>query len=350
MNWSIIRTLVIKDFILFYRDKFFGLMTIFGLVLYIIFYLLMPKTINETIEIAVHAPEIIYSMLEKQQEKGIEIQKIATEEELKQAIIEKNFQFGISIPDNIQTSFFLGNRPRIYIYSSSELPTEIKEMYPSFMGEMFFGGSQGNIEFVETVLGPDMGGNQIPYRDLLLPMFVFIILVMETLGLANLITSEVESETANALLVTPMNVFDFFVSKGLTGILLAFPQAALFMFITGTLTQHILLILFALLLGTTFLTGLSFFIASVSKDMMSVVGWSVLLIIVLIIPTMGILFPGIISEWIKIIPSYFLVDIIHKAANFGIGWSGNLKNILYLLGYNLIFISLGIITLRRKLI
>ena len=113
MNWSIIRTLVIKDFVLFYRDIFFGLMTLFGLVLYIIFYLLMPKTIDETIEIAVHAPEIIYSMLEQQQEKGIVVQKIATEEELKQAIIEKKYQFGISIPDDIQTSFFSGNKPQI---------------------------------------------------------------------------------------------------------------------------------------------------------------------------------------------------------------------------------------------
>ena len=350
MNWSIIRTLVIKDLVLFYRDKFFGLMTIFGLVLYIIFYLVMPKSIDETIEIAVHAPHFFYSILEQQQKQGIVVQKMASKEELKQAIIEKKFQFGISIPDDIQTSFFSGNKPQIYIYSSSELPEEIKEMYPAFMGEMFFGNSQGNIEIVETVLGPDMGGKQIPYRDLLLPMFVFIILVMETLGLANLITSEIESETANALLVTPMSVVEFFVSKGLTGILLAFPQAAFFMFITGTLTQHILLILFALILGTTFLTGLSFFIASVSKDMMSVVGWSVLLMIVLIIPTIGILFPVMISNWIKIIPSYFLVDILHKAVNFGIGWSGNMKNILFLLGYNIIFVSLGIMTLRRKLI
>ena len=213
MNWSIIGTLVFKDFVLFYRDKFFGLMTIFGLILYIIFYLVMPKSIDETIEIAVHAPQIIYSMLEQQQEKGIVIQKMSTEEELKQAIMEKKFQFGISIPDNIQTSFFSGNKPQIYVYSSSELPEEIKEMYPAFMGEMFFGGSQGNIEIVETVLGPDMGGKQIPYRNLLLPMFVFIILVMETLGLANLITSEVENETANALLVTPMKLVDFFVAK-----------------------------------------------------------------------------------------------------------------------------------------
>ena len=84
--------------------------------------------------------------------------------------------------------------------------------------------------------------------------------------------------------------------------------------------------------------------------MMSVVGWSVLFMIVLIIPTIGILFPALISNWIKILPSYFFVDTLHRAVNFGIGWSGNLKNILFLLSYNLLFISLGIMTLRRKLI
>jgi ABC-2 type transport system permease protein len=223
-------------------------------------------------------------------------------------------------------------------------------MYTILIGEMInqMSGFEIDIDEVEIVLGPDMGGKQIPYRDRMLPLFAVMLLVTETLGLANLITSELEDGTIQALLTTPMKVTDLFAGKGITGVFLAFSPAVLLMIITGSLTQNVLLIITSLLLGSIMVTGLAFFIASISKDMMSVMAWGTLLMIVLFIPAFTVIFPGPVSGWIKVIPSFFLVDTLHRAVNFDIGWSGNLNNIMFLIGFNIVFVFLGIITLKRK--
>jgi len=54
MKWPIISTLVLKDAKLYYRDKFFGVMTIFSFVLFVAFFFIMPRSVDETIEIGIH--------------------------------------------------------------------------------------------------------------------------------------------------------------------------------------------------------------------------------------------------------------------------------------------------------
>lgn len=350
MSWQIIKLLVIKDFILFFRDKFFGVMTVFGIVFYLFVYFIMPNTVSETIEIGLYAPQASIMFNKKIEVEGLIIRHVQTEDELKQAVTDKELHIGISIPGDIRKSLIPGKKPQIFVYYSSDLPDEIEEIYTILIGEMInqMGGFRLGIDDVQIVLGPDMGGKQIPYRDRMIPLLASMIIMMETLGLANLITSELEIGTIQALLTTPMKVFDLFVGKGITGVLLAFSPAILFMIATGSLTQNILLIILALLLGSIMVTGLAFFIASISKDMMSVIGWGILLMIVLFIPAISIIFPGPVSGWIKVIPSFFLVDILYRAVNFNIGWSGNLNNIMALIGLNIVFVFFGIITLKRK--
>ncbi|MFQ5753979.1 MAG: ABC transporter permease [bacterium] len=350
MSWHIIKTLIAKDLKLFFRDKFFGLMTISGIVLYIVFYFIMPETIDESIEIGLYAPTASSLFKDNIAEEGVVIRNVNTEDELKQAVTNKEFHIGISIPEDIQQTLVSGKKPQILVYLSSTLPDEFKEMYTILIGEFINSmcSFKINIDPVEIVLGPDMGGKQIPVRDRMLPLLAFMLLLTETLGLANLITSELEKETMQALLTTPMNVCDLFAGKVVTGVFLAFLPTVLLLTITGSLTQNVLLILFSLLLGSIMVTGLAFIVAAISKDMLSVVAWGTLLLGVLCIPAFTVLFPGAASGWIKVIPSFYLVDILHRAVNFDIGWSGNLNNILYLLGFNVFFVFLGMMTLNRK--
>lgn len=349
MNWQTIKTLIIKDFRLFIRDKFFGFITIFSIVLYLVIYFVMPKTVDEKIEIGLYSPHSSYS-IDKNTEGGLIFRFVKSEDDLKQAIREKELHIGIFIPEDIQKSLMSGKKPQLLVYYSSEISDEIKEMYTILIGEILnqMSGSKIDIEKTEIILGPDMGGKQIPLRDYMLPLFALMLIVTETLGLANLITSELEKGTIHALLVTPMKVVDLFVGKGITGVFLAFSPAILLLIVTGNLTQNISLIIITILLGSIMVTGLAFFIASISKNIMSVVAWGTLLIIGFLIPGFAVIFPGPVSGWIKIIPSFFLVEILHRAVNFKIGWSGNLNNLLYLIGFNVVFVFLGIITLQRK--
>jgi len=350
MSWERIKALVCKDLKLYYRDKFFGVMTVFCIVVFLVIYFVMPSTVDETIVIGLYAPQASSMFLENIEEEGLIIRNVKSEEKLKQAVTDKEVHVGISIPRDMQKSFTAGGKPQVFVYFSSDFSDEIKDIYTILISETInqMSGYGIDIDVQEIVLGPDMGGKQIPYRDRMLPLFVFMMLFMGTFGVATLITSELEIGTVQALLVTPMKVIDLFAGKSITGIVLAFSQAAVFLIITGSLTHNILFIIVALLLGSVMVTGMAFFIASISKDLMSVVAWGSLLMIVLFIPGVAVIFPGPVSGWIKIVPSFFLIDILHRAVNFDIGWSGNFRSMMFLIGFNIVFVFLGIITLKRR--
>ena len=114
------------------------------------------------------------------------------------------------------------------------------------------------------------------------------------------------------------------------------------------MSRQPLLVLTTLLLGAVLVTGIGFIISSLGKDMMSVMAWGFPALIILFLPTIGVAFPGVVTGWVKVIPSYYLVDTVHRASNFGAGWGDLWPNLLILLAFNLVFVGLGIWSLRRK--
>ena len=205
------------------------------------------------------------------------------------------------------------------------------------------------VEFaVQVVPGPDMAGRQIPVRDRMRPLFAVFLVVFETFGMATLITEEIERRTIQALLVTPVSVKDLFAAKGITGITMAFGQAALFMTAVRGLAEGPAIIILALLLAALLVTGVGFLIASLAKDMMSVLAWGVLALVILIIPAMGVLFPGVITGWVEAIPSYYVVDTVDRASNYAAGWGDLWRNLVILLAYDAALLAAGMAALRRR--
>ena len=198
------------------------------------------------------------------------------------------------------------------------------------------------------VLGTDLLGQDIPLRERMRPLFAVMLLMMEMFGLANLITVEVERRTVHSLLVTPMRIRELFTAKGISGIILSFIPAALFMAVVGGMNSQPLVILTAMLLGAVMVTGISFLIASLSKDFMSILGWVFVVLIIMDVPAVGIMMPGTITGWAKVIPSYYLVLPVYQAAHYGSGWGDVWQYLVALVGFNLAFIGLGIMALRRK--
>ncbi|MCK4368524.1 MAG: ABC transporter permease [Dehalococcoidales bacterium] len=349
MNWRIIGTLVSKDLSLFFRKKLIMALTALGLVFYLVIYFVMPSSVNENLKIGLYAP-VIPPVFEQVQEEGLEIEVVESEEALKEAVAEGQYIAGVVLPADLMEKFQSGQKPKIILYFTPDAPEEIKDAVEVLIKELAYlqTGQTLAIDISEEILGPDMVGMPIPPRDRLRPLLAILIIMMEMLGLANLISEEVERRTVHALLVTPMTVIDLFVAKGITGVGLAFVQAVLFMSIVGGMSRQPLIILVALLLGAVLVTGVGFIIAAVSKDFMSVLGWGVLSFIILLIPSFSVIAPGVITGWIKILPSYYLVDTVHRAANFGSGWGDVGINLLILLGFSLAILWIGITVLRRK--
>ena len=349
MNPRIIGSLISKDFSLFFRNRFFAGLTVLGIVVYLVIYFVMPRTVDESLNIGLYSP-VELPVLYQVEEEGLEIEAVESEERLKETVIDGKYVAGIAIPADIIERLNAGQKPRITIYFAADTPQEIKDAVELIMRELIFEqtGQSLAIEVTEEILGPDLAGAQIPPRDRLRPLFAVLLIMAETFGMANLISDEVQHRTIQALLVTPMTVKDLFIAKGITGTSLAFFQAIFFMAIVGGLSVQPVIIILSLLLGAVLVTGTSFIMAALGKDVMSVMAWGIVVFVIMVIPSVGVVFPGTVSGWVKVIPTYYLVDTVHRVANFGSGWGDIWYNLLALSGFNVVLIWIGIPLLRRK--
>lgn len=350
MNRRIIGTLVSKDLSLYFRKKGILALTIMGLVFYLVIYFVMPARAGEDLKIGVYAPEVpaIIQMAEFQE--GVDITTVESEAALQAGVTDGNYIVGISLPADMLEQLNAGQRPDVNLYFTADAPEEIREAMEALIKELAYmqTGRMFNVDISTEILGEDMLGTPVPPRDRLRPLLAVFIIFMEILGLSHLISEEVERRTAQALLVTPVSVTGLFLSKSVTGIGLAFVQAVLFIAIVGGMNAQPVIILLTLLIGSAMATGLSFLISAYAKDFMSVLSWSIPALVILIVPTFSIMFPGAITDWIKVIPSYYLVDTMHRVANYGSGWGDIWLNLLILLGFTAVIMFAGILLLRRK--
>jgi ABC-2 type transport system permease protein len=350
MNLGVIRALVAKDFALFFRNRFYALITALGILVYLIIYFVMPSSVDEELDIGLYAPVLppVFELI--QEEEGFNIASFDSDEALKEAVTEGAYQAGVSLPADIIEKFALGEKPLVTLYFSANAPDEVTSAVKATVRELAYlqTGQTLAIDISAEILGPDMLGEQIPIRDRLRVLLVMMLIMFEMMGLASLISEEVEQGTIHALLVTPMSARELFTAKLIMGVSLAFIQGVLFMAIIGGLNQQAPIIIIALLLGSAMFTGTGFLVASLARDMLSSMGWGITILLIYAIPSFGIMFPGIITDWAKAIPSYYLADALHQASNFNAGWSENWANILILIGFNIVIIWGGIMALRRR--
>ncbi|MCC6604943.1 MAG: ABC transporter permease [Anaerolineae bacterium] len=350
MNGRIILALIQKDIQIFFSNQFFALVTVLALVAYAAVYFAMPATVDETVEMAVFGASLPTPLTDSFAEAGVLLKNMETKAALETAVTDNEYAVGVVLPPDLLQSLAAGEASRIELYFSPQFPEELKDAYIVFFEEIGYnlGGQPLNIVTHQEILGVDRVGAQIPQRDKMLPLLAVLALAVETLGLASLISSEIEAGTLRALLITPVRMEGLFVAKGVVGVGLAFLQALILMAVTGGLSHQALLIIVALLLGSMMVTGIGFLLASVSTDIMSVMAWGVPTILLLSLPAIGLLLPGLITGWVKVLPTYYLIDTVYQAAVLNAGWAETGSNLLMLLAFTLVFMGLGIVVLRRK--
>lgn len=347
MNARIVAALVLKDIVLIFRNKLFLLITVFGSIAYIAIYFVMPTTVDESLKIGLYSeaapiPFAFQSLLAGEQE-GLDVEKLDSDEALQNAVDDGTYIAGIALPADILT----GDEPQIQIYSRADTPTEVADSLVFMVKELAY-WQEGKLPVTsQEVLGTDMIGAQIPMRNQMRTILPPMLIIVQLFGLATLISEEFEGRTVRAVLVSPANIVDFFVAKGVFGIGMAFGQAIIIAAIIGVLGTQAGIVILTLLLASLVITGIGFLAGAFSKDNMSAVSWSFVVMMLLLMPAMTALTPGV-SNWVKIIPSYYFVDTLHRAMNFDMGFSELWSNLLIMAAFATVFISLGILVLRRK--
>ena len=350
MNGRIVRALLKKDFALFMSNRFYLLITVVAVVFYVGIYFILPSDVDEKLSLAMYAPTLPPAFSQLTTQDAAEIELFESEEELKQAVLDSDYQAAIALPADIMEVWAAGGKPQITVYYSAMAPPEISAAIVALVKELAYmqTGQALNFDTTEEVLGPDMLGDQIALRDRMRPLLAIFILLIEILTLASLIMVEIEQGTARALLVTSMRVSDLFIAKGILGVGLALGQAAFFMALVGGFSHQPLIILTTLIIGSLMVVGIGFLVASFSRDVMSVTGWGMLILILLAIPGFGTVIPGLLSDWTKVIPSYYLTDTVSRVANYGAGWGDIGTNLAILAGFTALVFWAGVVVLRRR--
>ncbi|HRQ22514.1 MAG TPA: ABC transporter permease [Anaerolineales bacterium] len=350
MNWQTIPPLIQKDLTIFFRNRFYTFITIVALVAYIGVYYAMPNSVDEIIEVGLYAPSTSAEVTKMLDDDGISFQLFESEAALKQAILDEEIGSGIAFPENLFPDVAAGRKPTVNIYVPSDVDNDIKDAMLVIVEAMTLTltGRSLNIEANEVILGRDMAGEQIPLRDRMLPFFAIIVLMFETMGLASLLAEEIQAGTIRALLISPMSTRELFAAKGVVSVSMVLFQSVVLMTAVGAMRYEPLIILTTLFLGSLLVTGIGFLMGAAGKDMLSVMAWGVLAMILLGVPSFGVLFPGTMTAWAKLIPSYYLVDTVHQVINFGAGWSQVSNNLLLLLVWSIGLLLIGAAVLKRK--
>lgn len=346
--WILVR----KDLTLFFRNSFFVLITALVVIAYGVIYYVLPRQVDEIVEIGMVIPQQFAAIVQGLGEEGLDLVLFEGEADLRQAVLEGDLNAGIVLPEELAAQLQAGKKGQVRLLLSVEFPQELKDAYVALVEELGYylvGQADFAIEFNEEIIGEDRSGEQIPLRDRMLPLFAIMVLIMETMGTSTLLVEEIEGRTLPALLAAPLGLGELFTSKGLIGFMMAFGQGLLLMGITGGLRHQALLVIVILALGALLVTGIGFFLASLGRDMLSVIGWGVLAILILSIPAVGVIIPGTLTQWARLIPSYYLVDAANQVINYGAGWAQSWGNLLILLAFDALVFLLGIAALRRKI-
>lgn len=350
-----IATLVAKDYKLFFRNQFFAVVTGLSIVIFVALYFLIPDSVDESVGIALYFENPDLVSFDDVVADNEDFTVFDNEAEMIAAIEESgDFLAGVSFPEEDVIAMLNGEEVILNAYYTPGIASEVKQIYNDVMllianaANPEVTAALDGFEIDKVVLGNDLLGAPLSFRDRILPMLFLVILSVELLGLATLINREVDSGTLRALITGPLRLHQFFASKALMGLTLAFSQLLLIVIITGKITTSPLLLLTTLMLGSFSFVGIGFLVAAVAKDNTSVMAWGAFILILFLIPAISIMLPGLATGWMELIPSFFMVDALHRILNFNAGWADVGRHLVILFVTGAGVMALGTSLLRRR--
>jgi hypothetical protein len=394
-----------KELKAYSRDKLYVFLTVLTLVAVVILYQFLPDSVNEDITIAVAPPvdELVTDAKDtlrdlgatdeqlaeldetdlSEDEEGINVVEFENEEDM-QAVIAGDIEawqsdggelilrdreggdekpedaekisidIGMAFPDSFITDVATGDEDvKVTVYSDANVPEEIQSAMSGFVREMAYAlaGQEMPVEFDEDaiVLGEDRAGNQVPLQEKFRPMIIFMILLMETFSMSALISTEVLQRTVTAVLVTPAKIGDFLASKTVFGTMLALTQGYIVLLIVGGLTaENWSLMLAVIFVGAVMFTSIAMITGAAGKDFMGQLFYNMVFIVPMLIPAFSVLFPGTAATWVKLIPSYPIMEVLVGASSYGWTWSDSAGLMAYATVWLVVLYVVGLFTLKRK--
>lgn len=357
----IIRAILAKDTVAFRRNRFLMLITFLVIVVWGVLYQFLPTSVDETFSVGLVVeqgalpPEVDLSpeALETADGTGIQVALYPDAASLEAAVDAGDaVQAGLVIPAGFAADVAAGSTPTVTVIVPAGLPPQFESMLRAAVGELGYALSDTpapvDLATSTTIVGTDRVGDQLSLADQMRPLLLIVVLMMEIFALATLVAGEISERTAVAVLATPASASEFIAAKMIFGTVLAFSEAVLVGILIGAFGTSPALILVALLLGSVVVTGLGLVAGSFGRDFMDTLILGILLMIPLMIPAMAALFPGAGPDWVKVLPTYGVVDVVMGASAGTLSWADAAVPLLTLVGWGLVLGTLGAVTLNRR--
>ncbi len=352
---GIIGAIIRKDLVVFSRDRFYVMVTVLGLVVYAVVFWLLPSTVNETITLGFHGDgltRVLVPLVNGQQE-GVRIVSYPSTGDLRDAVSGGQVAAGLDLPAGFLADVRSGGRTSVSVFVDADVPDELETAAAAFVRELasVVAGQQLPVtmpDLQQVVLGPDRAGAQVSLQERMRPLFAFLVLLVEMLALATLVAAEIQQRTVTAVLATPARLSDVLAAKALLGTAMAFTEAVLLLAATRSFGAGWPLLLVSVLLGALLVTGFGLIAGSTGRDFIGIVFWSMIFLVPLGIPAVAILFPGSAATWVRVLPSYGLVQSIVGSTAYGEGLGSAAGDLAVLALWCVVAFGAGLAMLRRK--
>lgn len=357
----IIRAILAKDAVAFRRNRFLMLITFLVIIVWGVIYQFLPTTVDETFSVGVVVeqeslpPGVDFSpeTLESSDGTGVRVALFDDAGALEAAVQDgSEVSAGLIVPSGFAADVATGSDPTVTVVVPAGLPPQFETLLRSAVAELGYALSDTpapvDLATATSIVGTDRVGDQLSLADQMRPLLLIVVLLMEVFALGTLVAGEIVERTAVAILATPATAGQLITAKMIFGTTLAFSEAVLVGILIGAFGTSPALILVALLLGALVVTGLGLIAGSFGRDFMDTLILGLLLMIPLMIPAMAALFPGAGPDWVKLMPTYGVVDVVVQASAGALTWAQAAPPLLLLSGWGLGLGALGAWTLNRR--
>jgi len=358
---AIITAILAKDGRAFRRNRFLMLITFIVLIAWALIYQFLPKTVDETFRVGVVVEQgalpasVLFdpSALSAQGEAGVLVRSYPDLGALEQAVADgSDVTAGLVIPAGFASRVATGQQAQITVVVPAGLPPAYRELLEGSAAELGYvlSGSEAPVDLgtSTTIVGTDRVGAQISLAEQMRPLLLVVVLLVEVFALATLVAGEIAERTAVAVLATPAAPWHLITAKMIFGTLLAFAEATFLGLLIGAFATGPLMILVALFLGALVVTGLGLLAGSFGRDFTDTLIWGLLIMIPLMVPAVAALYPGTAPGWVRILPTYGLVEVVVGASAGTMDWAAAAGPLLALAGWGIALALVGIAALNRR--
>jgi len=251
--------------------------------------------------------------------RGVEVTVVSDAAELISRVEIHDFDAGLVLPAGFDTAAAAGEDPGAVLYMSGSSLAGTRLVLVAVVADLIDGvtGAVPAVDVVVTRIGDD---DVVPIGDRLVPMMVFYAAMIAGLFLpAASLLEERESGTIDALLVSPVQMGDVLVAKGVVATGLATTMAMVTLGLNDAFGGRPFLLLLILVIGSAMLAEFGLVLGMWAKDantlFTTIKGGGIFIFL----PVIFTIWPNL-PQWIpRLAPTYYFLNPVYEVGVLGAG-------------------------------